>query len=67
MQNKTDVGTSLVSKSLPVVNLNFVNRSFSVRKKKFYDLSSGRLSSSLSQPRQSTALVGGVSLLGLVL
>ena len=29
MQNKTDMGTSLVSKSLPVVNSNSVNCSFS--------------------------------------
>ena len=29
MQNKTDMGTSLVSKSLPVANSNSVNRSFS--------------------------------------
>ena len=32
MQNKTDKGTSLVSKSLPVVNSNSVNYSFSARK-----------------------------------
>ena len=32
MQNKTDKGTSLVSKSLPVVNSNSVNRLFSARK-----------------------------------
>ena len=36
MQNKTDKGTSLVSKSLPVVNLNSVNRLFSTIKKKYY-------------------------------
>ena len=40
MQNKTDKGTSLVSKSLPVVNSNSVNRLFSERKKKCYDSSS---------------------------
>ena len=32
MQNKTDKGTSLVSKSLPVANSNSVNRLFSARK-----------------------------------
>ena len=37
MQNKTDKGTSLVSKSLPVVNSNSVNRLFSARKNKCYD------------------------------
>ena len=31
MQNKTDKGTLLVSRSLPVANLNFVNRLFSAR------------------------------------
>ena len=36
MQNKTDKGTLLVSKSLPVANLNSVNRLFSARKKKYY-------------------------------
>ena len=41
MQNKTDKGTSLVSKSLPVVNSNSVNRLFSVRKKKYYVSTSG--------------------------
>ena len=30
MQNKTDKGTSLVSKSLPVVNSNYVNHLFSM-------------------------------------
>ena len=30
MQNKTDKRTSLVSKSLPVTNLSFVSRLFSV-------------------------------------
>lgn len=43
MQNKTDKGTSLVSKSLPVANSNCVNRLFSARKKKCYVSSSGRL------------------------
>ena len=33
MQNKTDKETSLVSKSLPVANSNYVNRLFSERKK----------------------------------
>ena len=37
MQNKTDKGTSLVSKSLPVVNSNSVYRLLSARKKKYYD------------------------------
>lgn len=32
MQNKTDKRTSLVSKSLPAVNLNSVNRLFAARK-----------------------------------
>ena len=54
MQNKTDKGTSLVSKSLPVANLNSVNHLFSATKTNDYVLSSGRLFSSLSQPRQST-------------
>ena len=36
MQNKTDKGTLLVSKSLPAVNTSPVNRLFSVRKKKYY-------------------------------
>ena len=36
MQNKTDKGTLLVSKSLPVVKLNSVSRLFSVQKKKYY-------------------------------
>lgn len=35
MQNKTDKGTSLVSKSLPVKIFNFLNRLFSARKKKY--------------------------------
>ena len=42
MQNKTDKGTLLVSKSLPVANLNSVNRLFSARKKKCY-VSKGEL------------------------
>lgn len=46
MQNKTDKGTLLVSKSLPVANSNFVNRLFSVRKKRCYVSSCGRLFSS---------------------
>lgn len=40
MQNKTDKGTSLVSKSLPVKIFNFLNRLFSARKKK-YNISQG--------------------------
>ena len=61
MQNKTDKGTSLVSKSLPVANLNSVNHLFSATKTNDYVLNNGMLFSSLSQPRQSTVLVGGVS------
>ncbi len=41
MQNKTDKGTLLVSKSLPVVNSNSVNHLFSARKKKYYISSNG--------------------------
>ena len=37
MQNKTDKGTLLVSKSLPVINSNSVNRLFSAKKKKYDD------------------------------
>ena len=37
MQNKTDKGTLLVSKSLPVANSTSVNRLNSVRNKKYYD------------------------------
>ena len=54
MQNKTDKGTLLVSKSLPVINSNSVNRLFSAGKTNSYVLSSGMLFSSLFQPRQST-------------
>ena len=36
MQNKTDKGTLLVSKSLPVANSNSVSRLFSARNKKCY-------------------------------
>ena len=43
MQNKTDKGTLLVSKSLPVANSNSVNRLFSARKKKCYVSSSEML------------------------
>ena len=39
MQNKTDKETLLVSKSLPVVNLNSVNHLFSTKKKKYYVVS----------------------------
>ena len=42
MQNKTDKGTLLVSKSLPVANSNSVNILFSVRKKKYNVSRSGR-------------------------
>ena len=38
MQNKTDKGTSLVSKSLPVANLNSVNHLFSATKTNDYVL-----------------------------
>ena len=44
MQNKTDKGTLLVSKSLPVVNLNSVNRSFPVTKTNGYVSNRGILS-----------------------
>ena len=37
MQNKTDKGTSLVPKSLPVVNSSSVHRLLSAKKKKYYD------------------------------
>ena len=37
MQNKTDKGTLLVSKSLPIVNSSSVNHLFSARKMKYYD------------------------------
>ena len=37
MQNKTDKGTLLVSKSLPVTNSDSVNLLFSARKMKNYD------------------------------
>ena len=36
----TDMGSLLVSKSLPVINSNSVNRLFSAIKKKYYDSSS---------------------------
>ena len=36
MQNKTDKGTQLVSKSLPVANSNSVSRLFSARMNKYY-------------------------------
>ena len=39
----TDKGVSLVSKSLPVANLNSVNRLFSARRKKYYDSPCGTL------------------------
>ena len=42
MQNKTDKGTLLVSKSLPVINSNSVNSLFSARKKKCYVSPCGR-------------------------
>ena len=43
MQNKTDKGTSLVSKSLPVANLNSVNHLFSATKTNDYVFNNGRL------------------------
>lgn len=55
MQNKTDKGTLLVSKSLPVANSNSVNRLFSARKKKCYDSRSGK-SSFVDARRQAPAL-----------
>ena len=42
MQNKTDKETSLVSKSLPVANLNSVNHLFSATKTNDYVLSNER-------------------------
>ena len=62
MQNKTDKGSLLVSKSLLVVILNSVNRLLSAIKTNGYVSSSGRLFSSLSQRPQSTFSTGGVSL-----
>ena len=47
MQNKTDKGTSLVSKSLPVVNSNSVYRLLSARKKKYYDSTNERYDETL--------------------
>jgi hypothetical protein len=43
MQNKTDKGTSLVSKSLPVASLNSVNHLFSAIKTNDYVLLYGVL------------------------
>ena len=43
MENKTDKGTSLVSKSLPVANLNSVNHLFSATKTNDYVLTRERL------------------------
>ena len=43
MQNKTDKGTSLVSKSLPVANLNSVNHLFSATKTNDYVFCNDRL------------------------
>ena len=43
MQNKTDKRTLLVSKSLPVANLNSVNHLFSATKTNDYVLSNARL------------------------
>ena len=37
------MGTSLVSKSLPIANSNSVKRLFSARKKKYYDSQGGML------------------------
>ena len=42
MQNETDKGATLVSKSLPVANSTSVNRSFSATKKKHYVLMNER-------------------------
>ncbi len=42
MQNKTDKGTSLVSKLLPVANLNSVNHLFSATKTNDYVFQDGR-------------------------
>ena len=67
MQNKTYKGTLLVSKSLPVINSSSVNRLFSARNNIYCVSQGGKLFSSLSQPRQSTVWVGGVSLHGWVL
>ena len=47
MLNKTDKGTSLVSKLLPVANSNSVNRLFSARNKKYYVSLHERFTSSL--------------------
>ena len=44
MQNKTDKGTSLVSKSLPIGIFNSVNRLLSTRNEKYYDSQHGMLS-----------------------
>ena len=55
MQNKTDKGTLLVSKSLPVVNSNSVNRLFSKRKTNRYVSSNGMLRVFLSQLRPTNA------------
>ena len=59
MQNKTDKGTSLVSKSLPVTNLNSANRLLSTRKKKYYD--SRCASSAVSLSRRSRQSLSGRS------
>ena len=59
MQNKTDKGTSLVSKLLPVAISNSVNRLSSVRKKKYYD--SRRASSAVSLSRRSRQSLSGRS------
>ena len=50
MQNKTDKGTLLVSKSLPVANLSSVSRLFSARKKKCYVSSNEKKSVSRFAP-----------------
>ena len=61
MQNKTDKGALLVSKSLPVVNSNAASRLFSARSHICYVLNNGRLSSSLYQPRQPIVSEGDAS------
>lgn len=43
MQNKTEKRTSLVSKSLPVANLNYANRLFSVKKANRYACTYGKI------------------------
>ena len=56
MQNKTDMGTSLVSKSLPIANSNSVKRLFSARKANSHVSNSGMLCVLLFQPVPTIAL-----------